>query len=125
MEVVELLDMNGVHHNIVWNFKFLFCIETNTYCPDDTSQRLVSDNIVKIGGDFDGYYPIGPINKLVYPVKGGAEDWAYGASWDKKYTQCENIILLLLYIYNLNWENDFLFILFFYYLFSLSFPHNL
>ena len=29
------------------------------------------------------YYPVGTLNKVVYPVKGGMEDWAYTGSWDK------------------------------------------
>ena len=27
-------------------------------------------------------YIVGDISKTIYPVNGGLEDWAYGASWD-------------------------------------------
>lgn len=29
-------------------------------------------------------YEIGTMQETVYNVRGGFEDWAYGASWDKK-----------------------------------------
>ncbi|PXF47949.1 Carboxypeptidase D [Gracilariopsis chorda] len=34
-------------------------------------------------------YPTGNMGKTVYPVNGGLEDWAYGASWAEEATQCE------------------------------------
>lgn len=34
-------------------------------------------------------YPTGNMGKTVYPVNGGLEDWAYGASWADEATQCE------------------------------------
>jgi len=30
-------------------------------------------------------YLIGTMHDIVYDVHGGFEDWAYAASWDKKY----------------------------------------
>ena len=29
-------------------------------------------------------YGVGNMSHMVYPVGGGMEDWAYGASWDNK-----------------------------------------
>ncbi|OSX68591.1 hypothetical protein BU14_2529s0001, partial [Porphyra umbilicalis] len=33
------------------------------------------------GGGVQAAYPVGTMGALVYPVGGGMEDWAYGASW--------------------------------------------
>ena len=38
------------------------------------------------------FYPLGPINDLVYPVDGGMEDWSYAAGWEaspKPITVCK------------------------------------
>lgn len=33
--------------------------------------------------EFDNFqYPNGKMNDMVYPVRGGFEDWAYSASWE-------------------------------------------
>ena len=29
-------------------------------------------------------YELGDLSSTIYPVNGGLEDWAYGASWDNK-----------------------------------------
>ena len=38
----------------------------------------------KYGGKYRGrqYYPVGILDKTVYAVGGGMEDWAYAASFD-------------------------------------------
>jgi Zinc carboxypeptidase len=40
-------------------------------------------------GVFEGKYPTGTMGKLVYPVHGGMEDWAYGASWARQSVKCK------------------------------------
>ena len=56
--------------------------------PDDTAQRQVAKALSKFAGPWTrnrhpgrDFYPTGTINSLVYPVNGGAEDWAYAGSW--------------------------------------------
>lgn len=39
-------------------------------------------------GDYEDPYPFGDMGKLVYPVNGGLEDWAYGASWTDQAVVC-------------------------------------
>lgn len=39
-------------------------------------------------GQYEGAYPVGDMGKLVYPVNGGLEDWAYGASWSGQAVEC-------------------------------------
>lgn len=40
-------------------------------------------------GPFEATYPTGNMGALVYPVHGGMEDWAYGASWSGQAVQCK------------------------------------
>lgn len=49
--------------------------------------KRLSDN-AGTAGKFEPKYPIGTMGKLVYPVDGGMEDWAYGASWSRQDVQC-------------------------------------
>ena len=48
----------------------------------------LSQSLSKFGGhgaySSNKDYPFRPMNSLVYPVKGGMEDWAYAASWETK-----------------------------------------
>lgn len=37
---------------------------------------------------FELKYPVGDMGALVYPVNGGMEDWAYGASWAGQGVEC-------------------------------------
>lgn len=39
-------------------------------------------------GSYEAVYPVGDMGKLVYPVSGGLEDWAYGASWSGQGVSC-------------------------------------
>uniref|UniRef100_A0A7S0ZJS0 Peptidase M14 domain-containing protein n=1 Tax=Timspurckia oligopyrenoides TaxID=708627 RepID=A0A7S0ZJS0_9RHOD len=39
-------------------------------------------------GTFEKTYDLGSMGETVYPVKGGLEDWAYGASWYGNEIQC-------------------------------------
>lgn len=39
-------------------------------------------------GSYEDPYPFGDMGKLVYPVNGGLEDWAYGASWTEQAVVC-------------------------------------
>jgi hypothetical protein len=52
--------------------------------PDDTAQREISEIMRQYAGPYPRkLYPAGRLNDVVYPVAGGMEDWAYGASWMK------------------------------------------
>ena len=52
--------------------------------PDDIVQNQVAAAYSRFGGSWSGKrpYEYGPMNTLVYPVRGGMEDWAYAGSWD-------------------------------------------
>lgn len=45
---------------------------------------------------FDNYsihpYKIGDMTSTVYPVRGGLEDWGYGAGWDVNDKQATNFV---------------------------------
>jgi len=60
-------------------------------CPDDTSMAQVSRVYQRFGGPLkywkQGVYKVGTMNDLVYPVRGGMEDWAYAASWAKDFSK--------------------------------------
>jgi predicted deacylase len=53
--------------------------------PDDQGQYEVARAMSQFSGSFPGtpVYPYGISNMVVYPVRGGMEDWAYAGSWDK------------------------------------------
>ena len=55
------------------------------YSPDHIAQQQMAQQMQVLGGHLHSkwFYPIGTLNKVVYPVKGGMEDWAYTGSWDK------------------------------------------
>ncbi|KAI0561519.1 Zinc carboxypeptidase [Gracilaria domingensis] len=44
-------------------------------------------------GQYEDAYITGNMGKTVYPVNGGLEDWAYGASWAREATQCNPFTL--------------------------------
>lgn len=52
--------------------------------PDDLAQQEIADAYSRYAGGWFGTrnYQYGPMNDLVYPVRGGMEDWAYAGSWD-------------------------------------------
>jgi len=52
--------------------------------PDHVAQHQMAQQMQALGGHLRSqwFYPIGTLNEVVYPVKGGMEDWAYTASWD-------------------------------------------
>lgn len=55
----------------------------STESPDNTALEELSSAIVTFSNEFkDFQYPIGKMNDMVYPVRGGFEDWAYSASWE-------------------------------------------
>ncbi|HLF06532.1 MAG TPA: Ig-like domain-containing protein, partial [Thermoplasmata archaeon] len=56
--------------------------------PDDQSQAAFGKYMSKYAGPFGGTYPYGRQNdpSIIYPVKGGMEDWGYAASWENNYT---------------------------------------
>eukprot|EP00977_Amphora_coffeiformis_P020019 scaffold7805_cov153-Amphora_coffeaeformis.AAC.3 len=60
--------------------------------PDDVAQSQIGDAYSRFGGGFATSRPYnnGPMNDLVYPVRGGMEDWAYAGSWDPdRVVQCK------------------------------------
>eukprot|EP00980_Cylindrotheca_fusiformis_P022569 scaffold9441_cov101-Cylindrotheca_fusiformis.AAC.1 len=54
--------------------------------PDDVAQNRIAEAYSIYGrrgpSNNLNYYPYGPMNSLMYPVRGGMEDWAYAGSWD-------------------------------------------
>eukprot|EP00948_MAST-09A_sp_MAST-9A-sp1_P000994 g994.t1 len=52
-------------------------------CPDKVASREFVNAMATYAGHFPGipWYQFGPLTPIVYPVSGGMEDWAYGASW--------------------------------------------
>ncbi|KFG47128.1 putative zinc carboxypeptidase [Toxoplasma gondii p89] len=54
--------------------------------PDDAAFKSLARVLQRAGGldkeNGDFYYPTGSMTNLVYPVSGGMEDWAYGASFE-------------------------------------------
>jgi hypothetical protein len=60
--------------------------------PDGNAQREFANVLSSYSGSFQQTkdYPTGTMNELVYPVKGGMEDWSYAGSWDTdKVKPCE------------------------------------
>lgn len=57
--------------------------------PDAVSQFQISNLYSRYAGALPGgkEYPVGTMNKVVYSVQGGLEDWSYAASWDKDLVQ--------------------------------------
>lgn len=59
--------------------------------PDIRLMRALAKRMADNAGPagmFEPKYPIGTMGKLVYPVHGGMEDWAYGASWAGQGVKC-------------------------------------
>lgn len=59
--------------------------------PDDEAQSQIALGYKQFAGNFDGTpdYKVGTMNDVVYYVRGGMEDWAYGGSWDPdRVVQC-------------------------------------
>lgn len=59
--------------------------------PDTHIMKALGDRMSRnagSAGEFEISYPVGDMGKLVYPVDGGLEDWAYGASWEKAAISC-------------------------------------
>ncbi|CAE8625383.1 unnamed protein product [Polarella glacialis] len=57
----------------------------STESPDNRAFVEVGASIQSAAGKDPAkhwWYPLGPINDLVYPVDGGMEDWSYGAGWE-------------------------------------------
>jgi hypothetical protein len=60
--------------------------------PDDIAQDEIAAAYSFYGGGWAGSEPYnyGNMNDLVYPVRGGMEDWAYAGSWDtERVIQCK------------------------------------
>lgn len=58
--------------------------------PDEYFMHALGVRMSEVagGGAYESKYPVGNMGKLVYPVHGGMEDWAYGASWSGLAVQC-------------------------------------
>ncbi|GAB0494704.1 hypothetical protein MMPV_006000 [Pyropia vietnamensis] len=55
--------------------------------PDDAAMHALGERLsaaAGTGGGVEAAYPVGTMGTLVYPVGGGMEDWAYGASWSTR-----------------------------------------
>ena len=63
-----------------------------TLSPDDEAQKQIANAYSNYGGGWSGSgpYPFGPMDQIIYTVKGGMEDWAYAGSWlPEKVVQCQ------------------------------------
>lgn len=57
--------------------------DADSRSPDDVSQAVLSHIMAAAAGTYaGGHYPVDRMNKVVYAVHGGMEDWAYASSWD-------------------------------------------
>lgn len=58
--------------------------------PDHLAQDDIAQGYSRYSGKLPAAfnpipsYPVGTMNDIVYPVRGGMEDWAYASSWDLK-----------------------------------------
>jgi hypothetical protein len=61
---------------------------TTSLSPDNEAQVQLAGAYSRYGGAFgnDPEYKYGTHNDMVYSIRGGMEDWAYAASWDKDKT---------------------------------------
>lgn len=61
----------------------------SSHAPDDNAMRDVSKVMSRFAGSGNVQnnkpYPYATMNELVYPVRGGMEDWGYAASWDTSF----------------------------------------
>eukprot|EP00931_Biecheleriopsis_adriatica_P062797 TRINITY_DN37931_c0_g1_i1.p1 TRINITY_DN37931_c0_g1~~TRINITY_DN37931_c0_g1_i1.p1 ORF type:complete len:712 (+),score=113.93 TRINITY_DN37931_c0_g1_i1:97-2232(+) len=68
-----------------WGSKNHMVSRKSTEAPDNAAFAEVGRAIRDAAGKDlrqRWWYPLGPINDLVYPVDGGMEDWSYGAGWE-------------------------------------------
>lgn len=67
-----------------WGDNIHCCTPDKYTSADNTGMAALTEVMRDFVGKFDsdGNYQIGPLNKIIYPVAGGMEDWAYAASWD-------------------------------------------
>lgn len=60
--------------------------------PDKKAMVVLAARMAKYAGPAGSYeddYVVGDMGSTVYPVNGGMEDWAYGASWTNESVQCK------------------------------------
>jgi hypothetical protein len=60
--------------------------------PDDEAQNVIASSLCHYGGGWNGVsdYPFGPMDRIIYTVTGGMEDWAYAGSWlPQNVVQCD------------------------------------
>jgi hypothetical protein len=56
--------------------------------PDENAQAGIAGVMATYGGAVEGHkIPAGRLNRIVYPVTGGMEDWGYAASWENDLTK--------------------------------------
>ncbi|CAE7395994.1 pet127 [Symbiodinium microadriaticum] len=68
-----------------WGSKNHLVKMKSTESPDESAFRQVGESIREAAGKTSKnrwFYPLGPINDLVYPVDGGMEDWSYAAGFE-------------------------------------------
>lgn len=69
------------------------CKDQN-YChpaPDTRIMAALADRMSAnawCASPFEDAYPVGDMGRLVYPVRGGMEDWSYAASWASPAVVC-------------------------------------
>jgi len=70
-----------------WGDFFHNSPRSHSQSPDHNAMHQIADALSKYAGkDERGrHFPFQTINEAVYPVHGGMEDWAYGASWMNQY----------------------------------------
>jgi hypothetical protein len=91
-----LIQMSMTYHAGIENITYewgAISIPSNKVSPDDTAQRVIAEKMAIYAGKlynynngYDGYYENGDMNDILYPVKGGFEDWAYASSWEEEYS---------------------------------------
>ncbi len=58
--------------------------------PDHRAQSQLGSAMSAFAGAYtEGRYSHNPMDKDVYPVRGGMEDWAYSRSWDNSQKPCQ------------------------------------
>jgi hypothetical protein len=60
--------------------------------PDDEAQNVIASSLSNYGGGWNGVsdYSFGPMDRIIYTVTGGMEDWAYAGSWlPQNVVQCD------------------------------------
>lgn len=80
--------MSMTYHGGIENITFEWGatnVPRKALSPDDVAQRAIADRMSRYAGALKpngSTYDTGDMNDLLYPVRGGFEDWAYAGSWE-------------------------------------------